>query len=424
MNATYDLFGLGIGPFNLSLAALLNLAPELKTKFVDQKTEFEWHPEMMFGDSYMQTSYLKDLVTPVDPTSPHSFLNYLVKNGIFHSFMNTDRGVVSRREFELYCRWVSQNLGDKLQFSTPVHEVRFDQDQFKIETSRGTESARNICIATGLTPRIPACARPFLGGRVFHAKSPAVREMDLTGKRVAIIGGGQTGVEFFRNALLGNWGRPESVRLLTRRPTLEPLDESAFTNEYFTPAYSDEFWRLSGDKKAQIVHSQKLASDGNTPTYLKSLYQDLYRMKHVDQSNADFEILPLRELVSMRQIGQAYELRFYNAFTDSDEAFEADLVILSTGFESVIPAYLDPIRSLIKFDEQGRFAFTKSFSIEWNGPSANRIYALNFSRHHHGISEPQTSLMSWRSALIVNDLARRTIYLNETQAPNFVRYRS
>ncbi|RYZ68955.1 MAG: lysine 6-monooxygenase, partial [Proteobacteria bacterium] len=132
----YDLFGIGIGPFNLSLAALLRGVPATHYKFVDQKRTFEWHPEMMFGDSYMQTSYLKDLVTPVDPTNPFSFLNYLVKNGLFHAFMNTERGIVSRREFERYCQWVSQNLGESLQFGTGVHEVRFENDQFIIETTR------------------------------------------------------------------------------------------------------------------------------------------------------------------------------------------------------------------------------------------------------------------------------------------------
>src|SRR4051794_39461687 len=99
MEKYYNLIGIGVGPFNLSLAALLEKVDGITNLFFDQRDHFGWHPEVMFSDSYMQTSYLKDLVTPVDPTNPFSFLNYLVENGLFYAFMNTGRRIVSRREF-------------------------------------------------------------------------------------------------------------------------------------------------------------------------------------------------------------------------------------------------------------------------------------------------------------------------------------
>ena len=101
-NQMYDLLGIGLGPFNLSLAALLGHVEKLNIKFCDNKSEFRWHPELMFGDATMQTSYLKDLVTPVDPTNPYSFLNYLVHNGLLYHFINTDRKAITRFEFEDY----------------------------------------------------------------------------------------------------------------------------------------------------------------------------------------------------------------------------------------------------------------------------------------------------------------------------------
>ncbi len=87
----YDLIGIVIGPFNLSLAALLEKAPDISNIFLDKKTDFDWHPELMFKDSIMQTNYLMDLVTPVDPTSPYSFLNYLSERNLFYHFFNTER---------------------------------------------------------------------------------------------------------------------------------------------------------------------------------------------------------------------------------------------------------------------------------------------------------------------------------------------
>lgn len=422
MNNHYNLIGVGIGPFHLSLASLLTKSEKIKALFMDQKESFSWHPELMFSDADMQTSYLKDLVTPVDPTNPHSYLNYLVQHGLFYSFMNTSRQVITRKEFQLYCQWVSKNLGNKLQYDSPIEEVQYDGSKFIIRSSKGTHTSDHISVATGLIPRIPECATSFVGANVFHAKSAALRTVDLTGKRVVIVGGGQTGVEVFRNALHGKMGKPKSLKLISRRQNLEPLDESPFTNEYFNPHYVGEFFDLSQDKKDPIVRAQKLASDGNTPHYLEDLYNDLYQLVNVDKIDLDIKILPQRSLVGIEKTNSGYMTKFENRFLHELEELEADIVILSTGFIMATPKFLDPIKHLIAHDAEGRFIINRDFDLEWNEPSKNKIFALNFSRHRHGISEPQTSLMAWRSATIINKLLGEELYKNNSVVPNFVQY--
>jgi lysine N6-hydroxylase len=132
----FDLAGIGIGPFNLSLAAVSEKNRELKTHFFDQKTSFLWHSEIIFPDSDMQTSFFKDLVTDVDPTSPYSFLNYLVKNGLFYSFINTKREAVTRKEFELYCQWVTKQISRKLSFKSKVETLHYDGRCFIIKAEK------------------------------------------------------------------------------------------------------------------------------------------------------------------------------------------------------------------------------------------------------------------------------------------------
>jgi lysine N6-hydroxylase len=418
----HDLIGVGVGPFNLSLAALIGKAENVKSVFLERKPSFDWHPELMFSDSTMQTSYLKDLVTPVDPTSPYSFLNYLAENELFYAFLNTQRTAVSRQEFERYCQWVSQRVGDRIRFGTSVEAVEFDDDVFKVHTNQGGFIARNLCVATGLTPRIPDCAKPHLGATVLHAKSPALKDLSLEGKRVTIIGGGQTGIEVFRNALHDRWGRVSGLRLVTSRKSLESLDESAFTNEYFTPSYLEQFWDLNPETKHQIVDSQKLASDGNTPGYLSLLYNDLYRIKHVEADSRPIEILACRRMTALSPNGNTWDMDLRNTLLDRTETCSSDVVILATGFESAIPAALRPLMDRIPLDSRGQLKFRKNYSIEWDGPASNRIYALNFSRYNHGIIDPQTSMMAWRSAVVVNDLAGATIYRTEPHLKNFIDY--
>lgn len=65
-----DLAGIGAGPFNLSVAALLQQAPAISSRFFESRESVTWHPGMLLDDTHMQTMFLKDLVTPVSPRTP------------------------------------------------------------------------------------------------------------------------------------------------------------------------------------------------------------------------------------------------------------------------------------------------------------------------------------------------------------------
>jgi lysine N6-hydroxylase len=74
-----DLLGVGAGPANLSLAALLTTARErgrafLTSTFLERNPLISWHSLQMFPGTLMQTEFYRDLVTPIDPTNRFSFL--------------------------------------------------------------------------------------------------------------------------------------------------------------------------------------------------------------------------------------------------------------------------------------------------------------------------------------------------------------
>jgi lysine N6-hydroxylase len=93
---TYDFIGIGIGPFNLSIAALAEGLDGFSSLFLERKPHFSWHPGMMVPDCHMQTSFLKDLVSAVEPTNRHSFLNYLVQRKKFYRFLTTEQRTVAK----------------------------------------------------------------------------------------------------------------------------------------------------------------------------------------------------------------------------------------------------------------------------------------------------------------------------------------
>jgi lysine N6-hydroxylase len=65
-----DVVGIGLGPFNLGLAALLDGAPEdVDAAFLERDAEFAWHEGMLIEGTTLEVPFLADLVTLADPTS-------------------------------------------------------------------------------------------------------------------------------------------------------------------------------------------------------------------------------------------------------------------------------------------------------------------------------------------------------------------
>src|SRR5690349_17817520 len=95
----YDIIGIGIGPFNLGLAAILEDVPQLSAIFIDQKAAFDWHPGMLLPTARMQVPYFADLVTIVNPRSRFTYHNYLHETKGFFRFVNQDNLYPLRKEY-------------------------------------------------------------------------------------------------------------------------------------------------------------------------------------------------------------------------------------------------------------------------------------------------------------------------------------
>ncbi|HSK41958.1 MAG TPA: SidA/IucD/PvdA family monooxygenase [Arenibaculum sp.] len=417
-----DLAGIGAGPFNLSVAALLDPVTELRARFFDRAPRLAWHAGLMLPGVRLQTSWLKDLVSAVAPTSPYSFTAYLVARKRFYRFLNAGFDRVMRREFADYLAWVADRL-DAVEFGVDIRELDFDGDAFVLRgpqfPMQAPVRARNLVLATGVRPFVPAWAAAHLCNTCFHASRFAGLAPDLTGKRVAVIGGGQTGAEVFLHAISDGAGEAGRVLWLSRRPNFEPIDETAFTNEYFTPGYVRRFYDLPASRKAKIVEQQKLAGDGISVATIQEIYQRLYVADCLEGRGELAALLPNREVVTLERTGQSYVIAARNGLTGAVETVGADIVVLCTGFQGALPDCLGPLAERIRFDTHGRFRLSPAFAVEWDGPAANRIYAQNVGRYSHGIAEPQLSVMAWRSANIINDLLGHAAY-DTGDAPDLI----
>ncbi|MCF4172307.1 lysine N(6)-hydroxylase/L-ornithine N(5)-oxygenase family protein [Vibrio sp. McD22-P3] len=406
----YDLVGIGAGPFNLSIAALSNEVNTLKTVFLEARSEFSWHPGLLLDGANMQTHFLKDLVSAVCPTSEYSFLNYLVSNKKYYRFLSTEQSCISRQEFSDYLSWASKNMPNVV-FDSAVQNIEKHDGLYHIHTKYLVYRARHICLGTGKTPYFPECTKPSLGANVFHAAEIGLRERNLTGRRVTIIGGGQSGADIFLNVLREKWGKPSHLNWVTRRANYQPLDEAAFTNEYFTPEYVDTFIGLNDKVKQREIAHQKLTSDGVTQKCLLEIYQELYQRFDVMKEKRWIELLPHRTLTALEETSQGLKLKYANAITETDEEDNADIVILATGYQGQLPSCAKALESSFKRDQNRQIRLNGAFSIEMSdSDEIGNVFVVNAGLHSHGIAEPQLSLAAWRAAKIINQVADQAAF--------------
>lgn len=417
-----DCVGIGIGPSNLSVAALLSRCPEVNALFFEQRPDLQWHQGLLVSGATLQTSFLKDLVTPVDPTHPCSFLNFLHEEGRLYQFINAAFPRVHRREFNEYLRWVSARL-PTLRFGTKVLSVDWDGSLFHVALEHApTLPARQVVVGVGVVPIVPECCRAYLGGAVCHAADFLSVSSDLHGRRVAVIGGGQTGAEVMLHLLQAPAGPPAELVWVSRRSNFLPLDESAFVNEMFTPAYADHFFRLDRADRDRLLAEYRYASDGISAETIQQIYRAIYQHRFVDASDLVIRLLPGRELIDLELsvLGEA-RLTVSDRGGDQTQLIEVDAVVLGTGFAPQTErVFSERLRGCLRREGEA-LAMNPDFSAQWRSGEPSRLYLVNAGRSTRGIADPNLSLLAWRAAQVVNGIAGRTVY-PDLQRHSFVEW--
>lgn len=406
----FDFLGIGVGPANMSLAALTDPVTDLKAEFLEAKREFRWHPGLMLPDSQLTVTFFRDLVTLVDPTSRFSFLNFLVQEGRAFRFLEANGIGCSRREFEQYFQWAAAQL-PSVRFGTPVESVAVSDEGFQVTSAGGAiRTTRTLVLGTGSEPRMPAFAKPFIGDSVLHSSQLTDVRPQWKGRRVLVVGAGQSGAEVVSHLLADENALPSSLTWTSSRIGFQPLDDSPFTNEWFSAPFVHYFNGLSDGRRAEVLREQKEAGgDGITDELLTSIYRRLYHLDTVLRKDLQHRLLPSRRALGLKQDGSALVADLHDVNFDSVERLPVDLVIFCTGYQRGLPEYLKPLHDRLPLAD-GDFRIRPDYSIEFDGPEDLRIYVHGLAERTHGISDNLLSLVSWRSARILNSISGREVH--------------
>lgn len=422
MTHHYRCVGIGVGPANLSLASLLYDQPDVSSLFLEQRESFGWHDGQQVPGATLQVSLFKDLVTLADPTNRFSFLAYLHDQGKIYHFVNAQFGAVSRMEFRDYLRWASER-NENVVFGEEVRSVRFT-DRFVLETDTRTLTADHISVGVGQRPRVPDAAIPLLGETQFHVSDYVTRARNLRGRRVAVVGGGQSGAEAFLDLISRTDAeRPAKVTWISRRPNYFPIDDSPFSNEYFTPDHSEHFFALPAAARRAFTAEHVLLSDGISASTLHEIYQRVYLLRFVHGEKDLVNLCPDRSVtaVAAGPANEGWELTVQpNTRSCPVEKTIADVVVWATGFQPTPARFLDPIaHRLARAGDE--LKLDANFAVCWDGPDDHNIFMQNAARNQYGLADPNLSLIAWRSQRIIDRI--RGVRTDD-QFASFIRWSS
>ncbi|MCI0686239.1 MAG: SidA/IucD/PvdA family monooxygenase [Sporichthyaceae bacterium] len=420
----YDLIGVGVGPFNLSLAALADPVPDLSAIFLDAKPDFAWHPGMLIDGTTVQVPFLADLVSLVDPTNWWSFLSYLRVHGRLFPFYFSQRWHPGRREYNDYCRWAAQSL-DSCRFGWRVEAVRPSGDPgflavecAELATGR-TERllARNLVLGVGTEPSVP---QPFAelitrhGGtkRVFHSADYLDYRGGLDDVRdITVVGSGQSGAEVFLDLLRAQADRGWRLRWLTRSPAFAPMEYSKLGLEHFTPDYVRYFRTLPQSVRDAVVPAQwqlYRAIDANAIAEIFDLLYD----RAVGNAHRIATLMPQVEVRQARAVGleEGFELDCRHVEQGRQFSVITEAVVLATGYAPRRPDCLAPLAEHVDWDGFGRYQVDDDHRVKLGEEIGAGLYVQNAELHTHGVGSPDLGLGAYRAARVLNAISGRTVY--------------
>ncbi|MEU9864098.1 SidA/IucD/PvdA family monooxygenase [Streptomyces sp. NPDC047971] len=424
---THDLVGIGIGPFNLSLAALAHGIPHgLSTAFFEQNPAFHWHPGLLIEGATLQVPFLADLVTLADPASPWSFLSYLRSRDRLFPFYFAEKFHIHRAEYDAYCRWVSTHLPG-LHFGHQVDAVRwnpertlFEVDFTQLDTDGEAEAlgrayTRNVVLGVGTEPYVPEPLKPLATAPnvpVIHSADYLDhRERLLTADHITVIGSGQSGAEIFLDLLRARPTGAERIHWLARTEAFAPMEYSKLGLEHFTPDYTRYFHSLPEPVRNELVPRQWQLHKGIDTDTITAIHEELYRRT----LNGGWPDAVLTPGVQVRTAGRVattkVELHLEHLQEGSRSRLTTDAVVLATGYqERPLGRMLAGLDPYTRHDSAGRPRIDSEFRLVLDDSVTGSVYVQNAEKHTHGVGAPDLGLAAWRSATILNSLTGEEPY--------------
>ncbi len=415
----YDIIGVGIGPFNLGLAAMLDDTGGKEGLFFEKKTEFNWHKGMLIDGTTLQVPFFADLVSMANVKSKYTFLNYLQEHNRLYHFYFLENFHIPRKEYNHYCRWAASHL-NSCRFGMGVEQIlpieNGDVPLYEVivrsEETGKTETyyTKHLAVGIGTSPSVPSHLEKKLGKKVIHSSQYLDKKEELlNAKSITVIGSGQSAAEVFYDLAQHQDNDTYSLNWFTRSKGFFPMEYSKLGLEYFSPDYTNFFYQLPPSKKDELLKKQDLLYKGISMDTIADIYDLLYE-KSVGQQKPEIHLQAMTELVSIEKKADTHLLSLRQNVSGEVFKLESDVVILGTGYAPSFPHFLMNMQDSIEWDHKNRYQITQDYRLQTKGLENNHIFIQNGELHTHGVGAPDLGLGAYRNAVIINKLFEQEIY--------------
>ena len=412
----YDVVGIGFGPSGLALGIAIEehnaaVGPEraVTAKFVERQPRFGWHRGMLLPGTTMQVSFLKDLATMRNPHSTFSFVSYLHAQDRLVDFINGKSLFPSRIEFHGYLEWVAARLDHLVAYDADVVDVRPVLDGtsvagFDVVARDGRVTrARNIVVATGLTPTLPQGIER--SARVWHTSEllPRLAQLGETPpRRFVVVGAGQSAAEATEH-LHSRFADAEICSVFSRYG-YSPADDSPFANQIFDPAAVDTYFDAGADAKRMLVDYH---ANTNYSVVDLELIQELYRRAYQEKVRGveRLRFVNVARVTDVHETGDDVVAVIRSLADGETSMLRADAIVFATGYVPTDATdLLGEVDAYCLRDTDGRLSLRRDYRVETSPLVTGSIYVQGACQESHGLSSSLLSTTAVRAGEILDSL--------------------
>ncbi|MBM7773848.1 L-ornithine N5-oxygenase [Actinokineospora baliensis] len=418
-----DLVCVGFGPANIALAVAFDeLWPSARVLFLERERGARWQPGMLLSRSDIQNNPARDLVTPRNPRSRYTFVNYLHENNRLFKHLNVPAHHPLRKEFAKYVQWVAEQVPADVRYGHEVTSVGIVEDGgrglVEVRTADGQlVRARAAVVAPGRTANIPAAFADIDPRNAFHTNHylPGIADLDRDfAGTIAVVGGSQSAIEVvldladrFPAARVANVMSGYGYRL---------KDTSPFSEEVYFPEFVSYYHAASPQGKhllrEQLRPTNYSSADRDV---IDALYLRLYED---DLDGAQRITLHTNRIIeSVVERGGRVALDCLERVDGSREVITADRVVLATGFRDLgtgkraetLPPLLADLVPALRVDAETGVRVGLDYRLATTDPQAPPIFLNGLCESSHGLGDAGSfSLLALRAKAILHS-ARRAL---------------
>lgn len=414
----HDIIGIGFGPSNIALAiALEEMNYQGKALFLESNPSSLWQHGMLLDGSDIQNNPLRDLITPVNPRSKYTFVNYLHQSGRFWRYLNLGTHYPLRKDFFRYVAWVAEQMRNVRYGTNILHvdvEPRHGHPVWRLVDSSGNEYfARQLVVGIGRKPNVPKIPGLELSDKIVHLTQylPAVEKLP-PGAKVAVLGGSQSAVEIMLDLMGRQVG---SIIGIHRSFSYRLKDTSSFSDEVYFPEFIDYYHGLPPEKRAllddQVRPTNYSSADGDV---ISQLYLRMYEDEVDEKSRAViFRNHAIEKVTRERDL----VLSLRDIYTGATELVHADLLVLATGFLDIGRNGRDGLPSLLT-EVAPHFSWTggyldveRDYRVRFSSKSGPMpdLYLNGLCESSHGLGDAGSfSLVSFRARDILTGIVNQS----------------